>query len=440
MRASSAPAGALLEPPTQQRGADRVCVVTLVASDGSLVRVPAVVGMTREKAQSTVLAAKLLFEAAEALSKAPPGTVLAQDPRAGAEVPRATVVQTTIARVELVVPAVIGLQTAVARQRMARFKIDEAVEEGNRPAGEIVRQDPQAGERRPPGAIVRIVASDGSLVEVPAVTGQKVDVARHRLEVAGLGFATSLQDNGAEPDTVLEQTPAANTVVKRGSNVTLAVSQGLGVPNVVDMQFDAAHAALGQFSVESMAAESAAPLNRVLGQSLAPGTRVAAGTAIKLSVSDASRVTVPDVRQMTLSLARAALADAGLRARLDRGPDMDGALVTEQEPSPETVVKRSSEVALVSRWVVPWWLWPLGGALALAGAVAAYLRWGRNGTRESETKKPKPPQPIEVRASVDFRPAPPQPVGAERAGPDISVEARLLPGETQLVVEEELHA
>lgn len=431
--ASSSPMGTLLREPTQQRGPDGVCTVTLLTSDGSLVRVPSIVGMPRAQAQDTVSAAGLTFKWTESTSKATPGTVVAQDPQAGVEVPRASVVGTTVAREILEVPNVVGLQSDAAIDRLARFKVQQAVAESVRPAGEVVGQQPRGGERRPPGALVQITASDGSLVEVPTVAGHSLSDATGQLDRAALTFSKAARDDPAAPDTILEQEPAGKTVVKRGHSVSLTVSQGLALPNVVDMQLDAAQTALGQFRVEHVAAEGAAPADRVLTQSPGPGTRVGGGTVVNLQVSDGSLVPVPDVRNLTLEAARSALSAAGLVARLNSGPDEAGALVIEQSPLPsQGLVKRNSEVGLQAKARFPWWLSIALGSLALVAGVAAYAhRWW---------KGRKPPPSIAVEATVEFSSVPPQLDGAEPSGPALRIEARLLPGRTAIEVEEREHA
>lgn len=436
--ASSSPRGTLLREPTQTRGPDGVCTVRLVASDGSLARVPSIVGMPRTQAQNTVEAAGLTFKSTESVSKATPGTVVAQDPQAGVEVPRESIVGITVAREPLLeVPQVVGLQSDVARQRLSRFKVQQVVDESVRPAGEIVGQQPSAGERKPPGTPVQITASDGSLVEVPTVAGQNVSDATGQLESAGLTFSKSPRDDAAAPDTVLEQDPAGKAVVKRGHSVSLAVSQGLVVPNVVDMQLDAARTALGQFKVEHLAAESAAPADRVLTQSPAPGTRVGGRTVVNLRVSDGSLVPVPDVRNMTLEAARSALSAAGLVARLTSGPDETDALVTEQTPLPsQGLVKRDSEVGLQAKAQFPWWLAIVLGSVAAGAGIAAYVL---RKLRTPKTRDPTP-RPITVDATVELSPVPPQVDGAELSGPAFRIEARLLPGRTTIEVDEREHA
>ena len=426
-RKSSLPRGTLLAPAEQTRGADGVCVVTLLRSDGTQVRVPALVGMRREQAHDAILAAGLLFDATEAPSSAAPGTVVAQAPAAQTEVDRGSAVRATVARpTDLQVPRVIGLQTSPAQQRLARFKVEPESVESARPAGEVVDQDPTPGTPRRPGESVRIMVSDGSLVEVPAVLQLTLDDARRELGGGGAGLivSTTTRDDPTAPNTVVGQKPAAGAVVKRGSSIALEVSQGLNIPEVVGMQFDAARTQLSDFEVETQPVANTAPRGRVLEQRPVPGSRVAAGSAVTLQVSDGSLVSAPDVRTLTLEAARATLRSVELVAEVSSGPDRADALVSQQAPLPTAIVARASAVRLEVKAPGPSRAMLIAGALAVlvgAGVLAKFIRTGRT---------PKPPMTVDAR--IEFGPAPAQPDGDERTAPDIGVEVRLVQGETSI--------
>jgi beta-lactam-binding protein with PASTA domain len=437
LRASAMPRGTLLAPPVQQRDADGICHVILVASDGSLVRVPLILGMDQQQARTTVLDARLVFEPADVPSNATPGSVLRQEPRAGAEVPPGTPVRTAVARApEIAIPNVVGVQSEVARQRLAGFRIDQGIVESVRPAGEIVEQEPAAGERRPRGALVRIAASDGSLVQVPAITGLTVNAAGGRVDGLGLSLLPTTRENAAAPNTIVGQDPPANAVVKRGSRVSVAVSEGLPVPRVIDLPLDAARTALARFKVESVPTESQAELDRVLEQDPAPGARAAGGARVTLRVSDASLVAVPDVRTQALSVADTAISNAGLVRRVTDGPDQADAEVAAQQPLPGVIVRRGTEVSVVVRAPFPWAI-VVGAVVTLLAGVGLY-RWFRRRPRIPEQKPAAPP--INVVATVELAADLAQADDAERRGPDIRVDARVEAGATAAELEERVHA
>ncbi|MGH9037858.1 MAG: PASTA domain-containing protein, partial [Acidimicrobiia bacterium] len=87
------------------------------------------------------------------------------------------------------------------------------------PAGEVIRQDPVAGEEAPRDSAVTVVMSRGpDVVEVPDVEGEDVEDAVRRLEAAGfevdvVGFRFDRP--------VRRQDPSPHKVVRRGETVTL---------------------------------------------------------------------------------------------------------------------------------------------------------------------------------------------------------------------------
>jgi beta-lactam-binding protein with PASTA domain len=87
------------------------------------------------------------------------------------------------------------------------------------PAGEVIRQDPVAGEEAPRDSAVTVVVSRGpDVVEVPDVRGEDVEDAVRRLEAAGfevdvVGFRFDRP--------VKRQDPSPGKVVRRGETITL---------------------------------------------------------------------------------------------------------------------------------------------------------------------------------------------------------------------------
>ena len=414
---SSLAAGTVLSqsPATRQKDG---CVVALAVSDGSLVRVPPLQGLPGDQARAATLKLKLRFEAKAVNSEQTPGTVTTQSLPAGREVPPGTVVAVTVAQPnDVTVPDVIGLPADAAAQKLSLFTVARDVVESVRPEGEVTDQDPRAPATRKRGATVRIVVSDGSLVEVPDVTQLALGEARRRLDAVGAGFSvtTTTLEDAAAPDTVVGQSPPAKAVVKRGSGVALQISLGLAVPSVVGLQLPEARSQLAPFEVSSAYVADVAPRDRVLAQDPAPPARLAGRARVALRVSDASLVAVPDVTTMTRAAARSALQAVDLDVQRGEGPDRDSATVVQQTPAPAAIVPRASAVRLdLKDSFPPVWLIAVASVLGALGAgAAAYKFW---------------PKLIKVETRIEFGAAPTQPEGAARAGPDISIEARLEPG------------
>ena len=165
------------------------------------------------------------------------GLIMRQNPPAGEEVPKGSVVTYTVSRgIESVaVPNVINRTEAEAKAMLteagfkpvARTEYSDGVDEGK-----VVSQSIPGGVEANKGAEVTIVVSGGkTTVTVPDVVGMKEDKATEELEK--LGFVVKPQyepleeGDPADLDTVLEQDPSRNTDAKRGSTVRILVAKDI---------------------------------------------------------------------------------------------------------------------------------------------------------------------------------------------------------------------
>ena len=155
---------------------------------------------------------------------------------------------------EVTVPQVIGLRDTDADRQLRDAGLKpqrREVEDEVNPPGQVVAQDPLANTQVRRGAtVVMSVSSGAPIVEVPDVRNRPLDAAREALIAAGFRVGPTNQVNSdQEPNTVLDQAPAAGTRQPKGSNITLTVSKGveqIAVPNVRGRtQSDAANV-LGQ--------------------------------------------------------------------------------------------------------------------------------------------------------------------------------------------------
>lgn len=96
------------------------------------------------------------------------------------------------------------------------------------PAGTISATDPPAGTQVPKGTAITLYTSNGSLVAVPNVVGQKYGDALAALTAAGFKVKTA---GGNSPTvTVQAQDPAGNAPAKPGAEVTLTLAAPTGPP------------------------------------------------------------------------------------------------------------------------------------------------------------------------------------------------------------------
>jgi serine/threonine-protein kinase len=95
--------------------------------------------------------------------------------------------------------------------------------------GLIVRQDPAPGSKIRITTVVQVTTSSGSgTAAVPALAGHSLDEALTLLQAAGLtkGKLTQVHTPRSAAGRVLDQRPAAGTVVERGFPVGILLSQG----------------------------------------------------------------------------------------------------------------------------------------------------------------------------------------------------------------------
>ncbi|MPY91903.1 MAG: PASTA domain-containing protein [Acidimicrobiia bacterium] len=195
-------------------------------------------------------------------------------------------------------------------------------------------------------------------VVVPDVRGRSAAEASSGLEAAGLGVSLADQDSAAPVGSVVAQVPSPATVVAPGTVVTIVISRGVPVPDLVGLTSEQASARTreaGLVATVSLEPSRDVPAGVVMRQSPGGGARVGGGSAVALAVSSGlAQVPVPDVLRRPQAEAEQVLRDAGLTPRATTTPTRDLPLgtVIAQDPPPGVAVAE-------------------GGAVTLAVAVAA---------------------------------------------------------------------
>ncbi|MBI1807239.1 MAG: PASTA domain-containing protein [Ignavibacteria bacterium] len=133
----------------------------------------------------------------------------------------------------LTVPSVVGVNFDLAKRildslglegRQADVRLDR-----EHPAGEVIIQNPMAGDKVKKGRRIYLTVSGGELlVTVPNVKGRTLRDARFGLEREGLKLgAVEYQSSEEFPtNTIIEQKIAPGTKVKKDVYVSVIVSQG----------------------------------------------------------------------------------------------------------------------------------------------------------------------------------------------------------------------
>jgi beta-lactam-binding protein with PASTA domain len=159
-------------------------------------------------------------------------------------------------------------------------------------AGTVVAQDPPAGTSVPEGTSVRINVSKGPTpVAVPGVVGQPIDSASSILQASGFHVSTTFVDSNQPANTVIDQSPDANTSAAKGSVVTLTVSKGpktSTVPDVTSLDLGTAEQTLQDsgFRAKVVYEDVVDPNNEglVLSENPPGGTQAKPQTTVTLTV------------------------------------------------------------------------------------------------------------------------------------------------------------
>ena len=213
----------------------------LIGSDGgNVVTVPSLDGLTIEQAAETLAEYELRIGAqTPEISERPEGTIIAQQPAAGEGIEQGQAVNVTVStgREQSTVPQLVGLTTlddvrvALSDFGLVLGAITES--DSNQPGGYVLEQNPGEGTQVAAGSSVDIVVSSG-LVEVPNVTG--ATEAQARSDLAQAGFEVQVVEQASSissPGQVLAQSPQPGTQLARGSLVTITVAIAAPVPTPI---------------------------------------------------------------------------------------------------------------------------------------------------------------------------------------------------------------
>jgi serine/threonine-protein kinase len=118
----------------------------------------------------------------------------------------------------------------------------------DRPAGQVLAQNPPGGADVAQGSIVRLRVSKGvETVAVPDVLNQPQDGAEAELRTAGFAVDVVTVESNVDEGLVVDQEPNPGVNAEKGSTVVIEVSEGpqiASVPDVVGSDRNAGRQAL----------------------------------------------------------------------------------------------------------------------------------------------------------------------------------------------------
>jgi beta-lactam-binding protein with PASTA domain len=338
------------------------------AEANAIVPVPQVTGLTFDQAAAQLQTKGFLAEKApEAVSQGEKDKVFSQDPAAGTQIKKQSVIKltmsagpgrTAIADVQAFSPAdsaktleALNLKVTTSAQKIQNRDIAQ---------GLVVRTNPPAATQVDVGSTVELVLSDGPPPKpLPPLTGEYTDVSK-QLVAAGFGVQSPPKNTKTATDAV-KGTVAGCTVVdtslpcapkeKEGSVVQLAVfvMDATGtVPNVLKLTQAAALTQLKQADLTlgtvTKKPSATAALGTIIETKPAAGAKANLGLAIDVVVSGGPPVVVPNLSGITVQAAKAQLLQLGLAPTSPVCSDIDR--VSNQVPVASTQVSKGDTVSL----------------------------------------------------------------------------------------------
>ena len=196
-------------------------------------KVPSTSGLSQEEAEERVEGAG--FEAKVETSNSATveeGLVIHSEPSGGSTATNGSTVTLVVSSgPKLVkVPVLVGSQrgAAVERVRGRGLEASVAEEESARPAGEVIRQSPSAGQEVERGSSVSIVVSAGEeQAKMPNVIGKLRSQAVEQVRAAGLTPRVEEEETEVESQVgrVLDQFPPPGSELEERAEVTIVVGK-----------------------------------------------------------------------------------------------------------------------------------------------------------------------------------------------------------------------
>ncbi len=205
------------------------------------VAVPYVIGLKEDAAVNLIQQAGLEPDVQHAANAdVEKGRVFDQNPKQGSRIQKGDTVTFIVSTgaPKTSVPDVTGMNYGDAVQALNDANLNASKHEvfSPKPAGQVIDQDPAAGEQVVEGTEVVLDVSKGTKqVEVPNVVGMTEADARATLEQAGFEVSSTNAPSDTTPQgNVSDQSPDGGTQAAKGSTVSITVSSGPSTTTVPD--------------------------------------------------------------------------------------------------------------------------------------------------------------------------------------------------------------
>ena len=263
------------------------------------ISVPSVVGESKDQAASSLGLAQLTVNYATGTYSVsiPKDQVIGQDPAAGTLVKEGSAVtlRLSLGPPLVTVPSVLGLSCPAAEEKLAAAMLSSscptsaATYSATIPPGQVVSYTVEGVANPasvPQGAVVVLSVSSGSApTAVPNVAGQTETAAKAALTAAGFTVSVGSEfSSTVAVNSVTRTMPAAGTALAAGSSVTIYLSTGPAPVLVPDLSGKSGPDAVKALTDVSLSPNILGTGMKVVAQDVPPGTSVAAGTTITVTL------------------------------------------------------------------------------------------------------------------------------------------------------------
>ena len=266
------------------------------------------------------------------------------------------------------VPSVIGKSREKAKEILTKKKLGLLIigkmdTDDDMELGLVCEQSPGKGDKAKGNADVSVMLSNGpKMGYMPATVYYKVDTATANIEAQGLKAEVKYEySDEVGKDGVISQSVETNTAIKQGETVTITVSKGskkesegtVKMKNLVGMDFETARKELLKdgiyLLVEDAKYDDNAPENQIIVQNDKEGAEIQKGENVFVTISlGKEKVRVPDLIYLEKAEAESKLKDLGFTVKTETGSDentADGLVLEQSAPSGE-MLEKGSEITI----------------------------------------------------------------------------------------------
>ncbi|HHX14383.1 MAG TPA: Stk1 family PASTA domain-containing Ser/Thr kinase [Clostridiales bacterium] len=199
------------------------------------------------------------------------------------------------------VPELKGKTIAEAKEELEavdlKLVIGDTVEDSEYPAGQIVSQDPEAGNKvRPGGSVTANISGGQPKGTVPNVVTLTLEAAKLNLETQNYTNIKVVEEfSDEEKGIVIKQNPEGGTQAEVDTEIKLTVSKGAEIVSTIVPRLTGHTVAKAEKELEKQKLllnkkykykpSNEVQADRIMDQSIPPGTSVDSGTEVTITIS-----------------------------------------------------------------------------------------------------------------------------------------------------------